>query len=79
MRRDGYRCVALLADGERCTEPASDVDHIIPSDDHSLTNLQALCSWHHVRKTAREGHEANRARNRPRRRRQDKPHPGEIQ
>ncbi|RKN09653.1 HNH endonuclease [Streptomyces radicis] len=78
LRRDGFRCVALLADGERCTEPATDVDHIVPGDDHALTNLQSLCSWHHARKSAREGQAANRAKQRPSRRRPDKPHPGEV-
>ena len=78
LRRDGYRCVALLADAERCVEAATDVDHIEPGDNHDLTNLQALCHWHHIRKSAREGHAANRARNRPRRRRPDKPHPSEF-
>lgn len=78
LQRDGYRCVAVLVDGERCTESATDVDHIKPGDDHSLTNLQALCRWHHARKSAREGHEARGAVRRPSRRRPEAPHPGEL-
>lgn len=78
LQRDGYQCVALLVDGVRCTEPATDVDHIKAGEDHSLINLQALCSWHHARKSAREGHEANRAKARPVRRRAEASHPAEL-
>ena len=30
-------------------------------DDDSLSNLMALCHWHHAQKTARESMEARRA------------------
>ncbi|KPC89936.1 HNH endonuclease [Streptomyces sp. NRRL F-6602] len=55
LRRDGHRCVELYSDGRRCTQPATDVDHIVPGDDHRMENLRALCSWHHARKSAHEG------------------------
>jgi hypothetical protein len=35
--------------------PATDVDHIVAGDDHEPSNLQALCRFHHARKSAREG------------------------
>ena len=76
LRRAGYRCEAKHSDGSRCEERATDVDHIVAGDDHSLTNLQALCSWHHDRKTAREAAEARRRRPRPSRRRPPEAHPG---
>lgn len=58
LARDGYRCVASLRDSSRCIESATDVDHIIPGNDHSPANLQSLCGWHHKRKSAREGQAA---------------------
>lgn len=49
LERDDYRCQWPF-----CGELASDVDHIIPGQDHSLANLQCLCKPHHLTKTARE-------------------------
>ena len=75
LARDGYQCTHTRVDtGARCVEPASDVDHIVPGDDHSLSNLRALCRWHHARKSSAEGAAARRPRAR-KRRPQDK-HPG---
>lgn len=73
LHRDGHQCTARDHTGKRCTEPATDVDHIIPGDDHRDDNLTALCTWHHLRKTAAE---ANRARKRYTNRRPREPHPG---
>ena len=42
LQRDGYQCRAVLADGRRCTERATDVDHIGNRHDHRPANLQAL-------------------------------------
>lgn len=72
LERDEHRCT-WLTDGERCTEPATDVDHIMRGDDHQPTNLRALCHWHHARKSASEG---NAARRRFNARRPADPHPG---
>ncbi|MFJ9694959.1 HNH endonuclease [Kitasatospora sp. NPDC101183] len=55
LRRDGGRCTAVFGDGRRCSAPATDVDHIIPGDDHSDDNLRALCGWCHAKKSAHEG------------------------
>lgn len=64
LRRDGYRCTVKLTYGERCPEPATDVDHIVPNDDHSLDNLRAICEWHHDKKSGSEGARAAHFRRR---------------
>jgi 5-methylcytosine-specific restriction endonuclease McrA len=73
LARDGYRCTHIHQ-GKPCGWRATDVDHIINNDDHSLTNLHALCSWHHARKTAHEGNTARWSA--PRRTRPPEQHPG---
>lgn len=77
LARDGYWCTATDDTGTRCGEPATDVDHIEPGDNHDETNLTSLCSWHHARKSAREGGTAAAAR-RTTRRRTPEPHPGDL-
>ena len=57
LKRDGGKCQAEY-DGEQCGWKATDVDHIRPGDDHDESNLESLCSWHHARKSSREGNEA---------------------
>jgi len=60
LDRDGRRCRHIRADTElRCTELATDVDHVGDRLDHSDENLVSKCGYHHLRKTAAE---ANRAR-----------------
>lgn len=75
LRRDGYRCQARDSMGSLCGRPANQCDHIEPGDDHSLENLQALCRWHHARKSASEGGRAS-ALKRVSRARDPEPHPG---
>lgn len=65
LERDRYRC--------SCGAQATDVDHIRPGNDHSLTNLQALCRRCHTAKSSREG---NQARWQHRRARPPERHPG---
>lgn len=79
LRRDGYRCT-VDEGGMRCPSKATDVDHIIPNDDHSDDNLRSICQWHHRRKSASEGGTAKQAAmgRRPGRRRPREPHPGLI-
>lgn len=56
FRRDRDLCQVTLEDtGTICGEPATEVDHIIPGDNHDLSNLQAICTWHHRRKSSAEG------------------------
>jgi 5-methylcytosine-specific restriction protein A len=64
LRRDGSRCTALSHEGVRCAEPATDVDHIVPGDNHGLHNLRSLCAWHHRKKSSSEGGSARAARRR---------------
>lgn len=68
LRRDRYTC-------QQCGAPANQVDHIRRGNDHSDSNLQALCEKCHRRKTAREGKEA-RYGLAPRRGKRFEPHPG---
>lgn len=75
LERAGYRCEWIRVDtGERCTEVATDVDHILAGDNHSLNNLQALCRYHHAKKSSREG-AAAASRKRIRRVREAEQHP----
>lgn len=52
--RDGRVCQWRVG-GRKCGAPARDVDHVVPGDDHSYSNLRALCSAHHQRKSSGEG------------------------
>jgi 5-methylcytosine-specific restriction endonuclease McrA len=61
LDRCGYRCQWRDDEG-RCRATATDVDHIAPGDDHSLANLQGLCSHHHLIKTSREANESRAQR-----------------
>lgn len=80
LRRDGHRCTARHTGGAHCPEPATDVDHIIPGDDHRDENLTSLCQWHHQRKSSREGAAARAAqwRRHNRRYRRTEGHPGIV-
>jgi 5-methylcytosine-specific restriction enzyme A len=62
LKRDGKRCTHINDDGVRCPDPATDVDHIVPGDDHSESNLRSLCEWHHRIKSGREGGAARAAK-----------------
>ena len=58
-KRDQNRCKKRLpVTGKRCPRRGTDVDHIIPGDDHRDENLQLLCEEHHREKSAQEGHQA---------------------
>lgn len=41
-----------------CSDAATDCDHILRGDDHSLSNLRALCQLHHAQKSSAEGNAA---------------------
>lgn len=58
-----------------CITLATEVDHIIAGDDHSMENLQAVCAWCHKFKSSMEGHKAKSALRRLRKRPLE-PHPG---
>jgi 5-methylcytosine-specific restriction protein A len=54
LERDGHTC-------RLCGQPANQVDHVVPkhkggTDDES--NLVSLCTFHHAKKTGREGQAA---------------------
>ena len=73
--RDGGRCTWRLPSGKRCPRAGTDVDHRKPGDDHSLRNLQLLCSHHHDKKTQREAW-AGRKKKAPKARKRADRHPG---
>lgn len=60
LRRDQGVCQWHKTSG-LCGQPANQVDHIEPGDDHSASNLQALCEWHHGKKSGGEGGRASAA------------------
>lgn len=72
---DGYRCTATMRSGSRCRDRATDVDHHRGRDHHELDDLRSLCSWHHDRKSSREGAAARKPQ---RERRRPEAHPGLI-
>lgn len=56
LKRDNRECQHRdRGSREICGDFANEVDHIQHGDDHSDGNLQALCSWHHARKSSSEG------------------------
>lgn len=63
LRRDGHVCQTRDDRYRICGRPATEVDHKRPGDDHSDGNLEAICEWHHARKSSREGNAA-KAKNR---------------
>lgn len=56
--RAGGRCEMRMANGSRCRDKGTDCDHVKAGDNHSLENLQWICTWHHRKKTAAEGNAA---------------------
>jgi 5-methylcytosine-specific restriction protein A len=58
-----------------CNDVANEVDHIIPNDDHSLSNLRSLCKAHHQRKSSIEGAKALAAKRKAMKRKTET-HPG---
>lgn len=76
LRRDGYRCQARDSTGRQCGDPANQADHIVPGPNHDEDNLQALCRWHHARKSSAEGVAARKPR--PTREAPREAHPGAV-
>ncbi|MBO0744738.1 MAG: HNH endonuclease [Candidatus Dormibacteraeota bacterium] len=52
LARDGHACRLRLPG---CTVLANDVHHVGARDDHSVQNLQAVCSHCHRRVSGRQG------------------------
>jgi 5-methylcytosine-specific restriction protein A len=60
LARDAYMCRHVRTDtGRACGARATDVDHVRHGDDHSESNLQALCDYHHRKKSGSEGGRAS--------------------
>lgn len=77
LKRDGYTCTNLNHLGQRCGQPATDVDHIGDPTDHSDANLRSLCTACHKRRSSSQGGKAAAAKRIPRKRPAEK-HPGLI-
>ena len=60
--RDKGMCQYQRSDGRKCGSKGTEVDHLEPGDNHDLSNLRLLCSWHHKRKTQREAQAARQAK-----------------
>lgn len=61
LTRDNHQCTweeYLGGKYIRCPNPANQVDHRIPGNDHSDQNLRSLCEDHHRAKSASEGGQA---------------------
>lgn len=55
LRRCGDRCEWERRElGLRCELTATTIVHVGKTDDHSLENLQGLCTWHSAQKAAQE-------------------------
>jgi 5-methylcytosine-specific restriction endonuclease McrA len=83
LRRDAHACQWMKQDGtdERCGEPARHVDHVKPASQgggDGDENLQALCIYHHGKKTGAEGAAAAAQVPRPTRARDPEKHPGML-
>lgn len=79
LARDGScRWTEDDTEGQACGSTQDlEVDHIGDPADHALTNLRALCHWHHAQRTARQAADARQER--PGRDRPRPAHPGLIE
>jgi 5-methylcytosine-specific restriction protein A len=59
LRNANHQC-EVIEEGKRCPNNATDVDHIIAGDDHSIGNLRAICTQHHKVKSSHEGNAARK-------------------
>ncbi|ALJ22060.1 hypothetical protein AOA12_20060 [Microbacterium sp. No. 7] len=76
LKRDRHRCQHIRYDtGQKCGAYANQVDHVNQqrNHDHSPSNLQSLCEYHHRVKSSAEGGRAAQKRRRTATKRR---HPG---
>lgn len=66
------RICYIVEDGYPCTAEATEVDHVVAGDDHSLENLEPICNPHHRRKSSSEGWFAMNQKKKAARKRVDK-------
>ena len=55
LDRDNHWC---RIQGPRCTGRATEVDHVVPGDNHHPSNLQSACRPCHASKSSTEGNAA---------------------
>ena len=73
FRIKGKRCLVQWDDA--CEIEATEVDHIVPGDDHRIENRQPVCERCHQKKSSAEGNAA-KARLKALRKRPTDRHPG---
>lgn len=61
FKMDGNRCTNVNEYDERCKSPAQECDHIGDRTDHRIEMLRSLCTYHHGKKSGREGGTASGA------------------
>lgn len=66
LARDHGLCQTTTVYDRPCLAHATEVDHVHPGDDHSLSNLRAICAYHHALKSSSEGGTASQAARRAR-------------
>lgn len=76
-QRANGKCQALKHH-PRCDGNGTECDHITPSDNHNMSNLQWLNTWCHQQKTQQEAR-TNNQRRATMRKRPTEPHPGQTQ
>ena len=78
LKRDNHECQVRMDNGTVCGDLATEVDHKRAGDNHEDWNLQAICSWHHKRKSSGEGGSALAAKRKQidQRFRRTEDHPG---
>jgi 5-methylcytosine-specific restriction endonuclease McrA len=74
LMRDFHVC---QISGPGCLAFADEVDHIVPNEDHSLSNLRAVCKACHREKTKQEAADGLR-KAMLRGKRPQEPHPGSV-
>ncbi|ANA86942.1 HNH endonuclease [Gordonia phage Strosahl] len=72
LSRDRWLC---QINGPGCKRAATDVDHINRGDNHDRSNLRAVCSVCHNKKSSAEGNQA-KAKLKAQRKRPPERHPG---
>lgn len=73
--RAGGRCEKRLPSGARCPRRGTDADHVGDRDNHSMSNLEWACSFHHLAKSSIEG-QVEKAKRAAKWKREPEGHPG---
>jgi 5-methylcytosine-specific restriction endonuclease McrA len=79
LERDHHQCQHVREDtGRICGLLATDCDHIGDRTDHRMSNLRALCHWHHLRRSGQQGGRASQQARNARKKAAQPKHPGVL-